>query len=194
MLRRPRVHRPPCAARKRGWGWRALPLLLGLIAATALAIAPAMAQQAAATRIAYVDMKRLIDDSPQVREARARLQREFDASIALLREDEQRVAALQSRLLTAEGEQAISLRAELDPLRRSVDRTRERLRSELESRSEQEVQRAWPVLNEAIAQYARSNDLDLVVSSGALYVSGRVDITDRVLDLLERERRLDDEP
>lgn len=194
MLRRPRVHRPPCAARKRGWGWRVLPLLLGLITATALAIAPAMAQQAAATRIAYVDMKRLIDDSPQVREARARLQREFDASIALLREDEQRVAALQSRLLTAEGEQAISLRAELDPLRRSVDRTRERLRSELESRSEQEVQRAWPVLNEAIAQYARSNDLDLVVSSGALYVSGRVDITDRVLDLLERERRLDDEP
>lgn len=194
MLRRPRVHRPPCAARQRGWGWRALPLLLGLITATALAIAPAMAQQAAATRIAYVDMKRLIDDSPQVREARARLQREFDASIALLREDEQRVAALQSRLLTAEGEQAISLRAELDPLRRSVDRTRERLRSELESRSEQEVQRAWPVLNEAIAQYARSNDLDLVVSSGALYVSGRVDITDRVLDLLERERRLDDEP
>ncbi len=194
MLRRPRVHRPPCAARQRGSGWRALPLLLGLITATALAIAPAMAQQAAATRIAYVDMKRLIDDSPQVREARARLQREFDASIALLREDEQRVAALQSRLLTAEGEQAISLRAELDPLRRSVDRTRERLRSELESRSEQEVQRAWPVLNEAIAQYARSNDLDLVVSSGALYVSGRVDITDRVLDLLERERRLDDEP
>jgi len=194
MLRRPRVQRPTCAERKRGWGLRALSLLLGLIAATALAIAPAMAQQAAATRIAYVDMKRLIDDSPQVREARARLQREFDASIALLREDEQRVAALQSRLLTSEGEQATALRAELDPLRRSVERTRERLRSELESRSEQEVQRAWPVLNEAIAQYARSNDLDLVVSSGALYVSGRVDITDRVLDLLERERRLDDEP
>lgn len=193
MLRRPRVHRPPFAAGKRGRGWRALPLLLGLIATMAVATA-AVAQQSAATRIAYVDMKRLIDDSPQVREARARLQREFDASIALLREDEQRVAALQSRLLSAEGEQATALRAELDPLRRSVERTRERLRSELESRSEQEVQRAWPVLNEAIAQYARSNDLDLVVSSGALYVSGRVDITDRVLDLLERERRLDGEP
>jgi outer membrane protein len=192
MLRRPRVQRLLLAAGNRGRGRLGLALLLALIAA--ITAAPAMAQQAAATRIAYVDMKRLIDDSPQVREARARLQREFDASIALLREDEQRVAALQSRLLTAEGEQAISLRAELDPLRRSVDRTRERLRSELESRSEQEVQRAWPVLNEAIAQYARSNDLDLVVSSGALYVSGRVDITDRVLDLLERERRLDGEP
>lgn len=192
MLRRPRVQRLLLAAGNRGRGRLGLALLLALIAA--ITAAPAMAQQAAATRIAYVDMKRLIDDSPQVREARARLQREFDASIALLREDEQRVAALQSRLLTAEGAQATTLRAELDPLRRSVERTRERLRSELESRSEQEVQRAWPVLNEAIAQYARSNDLDLVVSSGALYVSGRVDITDRVLDLLERERRLDGEP
>lgn len=192
MLRRPRVQRLLLAAGNRGRGRLGLALLLALIAA--ITAAPAMAQQAAATRIAYVDMKRLIDDSPQVREARARLQREFDASIALLREDEQRVAALQSRLLTAEGAQATALRAELDPLRRSVERTRERLRSELESRSEQEVQRAWPVLNEAIAQYARSNDLDLVVSSGALYVSGRVDITDRVLDLLERERRLDGEP
>lgn len=191
MLRRPRVNRLSDAAGTCGHGCRVL-LLLSLFAVGAFG--PAMAQQTAATRIAYVDMKRLIDDSPQVREARARLQREFDASIALLREDEQRVSSLQARLSTAEADQATVLRAELEPLRRSVERTRERLRGELESRSEQEVQRAWPVLNEAIAQYARANDLDLVVSSGALYVSGRVDITDRVLDLLERERRSDGEP
>jgi outer membrane protein len=123
-----------------------------------------------------------------VREARTRLQREFDASMALLREDEQRISSLQARLGTADADLAAELRAELDPLRRSVQRTRERLRGELESRSEQEVQRAWPILNDAIASYARENGLDLVVSSGALYVSGRIDITDRVLDLLERER------
>ncbi len=192
MLRRPRVYRLSDAAGARGHCCRLL--LLSLFAVGAFAPAMTMAQQTAVTRIAYVDMKRLIDDSPQVSEARARLQREFDASIALLREDEQRVSALQARLRTAEADQATALRAELEPLRRSVERTRERLRGELESRSEQEVQRAWPVLNEAIAQYARANDLDLVVSSGALYVSGRVDITDRVLDLLERERRLENEP
>ena len=121
MLRRPRVQRLLLAAGNRGRGRLGLALLLALIAA--ITASPAIAQKAAATRIAYVDMKRLIDDSPQVREARARLQREFDASIALLREDEQRVAALQSRLLTDEGAQANALRAELDPLRRSVVRT-----------------------------------------------------------------------
>lgn len=191
MLRRPHTRRPTDATGARGRSCRAL-LLLSL--AVGGFNAPVLAQQATATRIAYVDMKRLIDDSPQVRAARARLQREFDASVALLREDEQRVTGLQARLLTADANDAATLRAELDPLRRSVERTRERLRAELESRSEQEVQRAWPILNEAIASYARDNGLDLVVSSGALYVSGRVDITDRVLDLLERERREGERP
>lgn len=190
MLRQPRARRPPVLQGVRG-------LALGaLLAAAAVFVGSgvASAQEGGAIRIAYVDMKRLIDDSPQVREARARLQREFDASVALLREDERRLEDLEQRLQSANGEEATRLRAEADPLRRSVDRTRERLRNELETRSEQEVQRAWPVLNEAIANYARDNGLDLVVSSGALYVSGRVDITDRVLDLLERERTADERP
>jgi outer membrane protein len=187
MPRPQRATRPPVATGARGAWVRALAclaLLLGGAGGTA-------AQEQAPTRIAYVDMKRLIDDSPQVREARARLQREFDASVALLREDERRLASLEQRLASAGEADAGPLRAEIDPLRRSVERTRERLRNELETRSEQEVQRAWPVLNEAITNYARDNGLDLVVSSGALYVSGRVDITDRVLDLLERERSED---
>jgi len=190
MLRLMRAYRQPVTTGACG-------ALLRVLALGALAHGgPAVvwAQEAAATRIAYVDMKRLIDDSPQVREARARLQREFDASVALLREDERRLASLEQRMQSAGGEDATRLRAEADPLRRSVERTRERLRNELETRSEQEVQRAWPVLNEAIANYARDNGLDLVVSSGALYVSGRVDITDRVLDLLERERDEDTRP
>lgn len=184
MLRQPRARRPPVLQGAHG-------LALGaLLAAASLLVSSgvASAQEGGAIRIAYVDMKRLIDDSPQVREARARLQRDFDASVALLREDERRLSGLEQRLGASSGEEAPRLRAEIESLRRSVERTRERLRGELETRSEQEVQRAWPVLNEAISQYARENGLDLVVSSGALYVSGRVDITDRVLDLLERDR------
>jgi outer membrane protein len=184
MFSSQRASRPAGARWIRGFAYRLL--LAGLLA---LGGSPLVWSQnpAPATRVGYVDMKRLIDDSPQVREARSRLQREFDASMALLREDEQRISSLQARMGTADANLAAELRAELDPLRRSVQRTRERLRGELESRSEQEVQRAWPILNDAIASYARENGLDLVVSSGALYVSGRIDITDRVLDLLERE-------
>lgn len=187
MLTRSRALRPLRSAPS----WRGLRALLsGLVLVLALGAAQAQ-ERAAPSRIAYVDMKRLIDESPQVRGARARLQREFDAAIALLRGDEARLDELERRLAEAsssgDADTATRLRTQLDPLKRSVERTRERLRSDLDSRSEQEVERAWPLINEAIADYARSNNLDLVLSSGALYVSGRVDITDRVLELLERE-------
>jgi len=168
-----------------------LSICLALFAPVGLWPIGAFAQQNAVTRVGYVDMKRLIDSSPQVRRARARLQREFDAANALLRSDETRLQGLEQRLTAAEsaGEDATAqtLRREIDPLKRSVDRTRERLRAELESRSEQEIDRAWPLINDSIAEYARAQGFDLVISSGALYVSGRVDITDRVLELLERE-------
>lgn len=189
MLTRSRALRPLRSAPS----WRGLRALLsGLVLVLVLVLGAAQAQERATpSRIAYVDMKRLIDESPQVRGARARLQREFDAAIALLRGDEARLDELERRLAEAsssgDADTAARLRTQLDPLKRSVERTRERLRSDLDSRSEQEVERAWPLINEAIADYARSNNLDLVLSSGALYVSGRVDITDRVLELLERE-------
>lgn len=161
-------------------------LLLALTAAS-----PVLGQSTTGTRVGYVDMKRLIDNSPQVRAARLRLQREFDAANGLLREDELRLRELEQRSRDAElagnVEAARALQSEIAPLQRSVARTRDRLRSDLDARSEQETSRAWPLINDAIAEYARANNLDLVVSSGTVYVSGRIDITDRVLDLLEQD-------
>ena len=182
---------PPAARHRGGTGvWRRV-CALGLLAAATLAwVTVASAQAAPATRVAYVDMKRLIDSSPQFLRARERLLRDFEASSNLLREDEARVAALEARLRDAQQaadlEAERALLAELEPLRRSVERTRDRLLRELESRSEQEVERAWPLINDAVAEYAREQGFDLVLSSGVTYASGRADITDRVLDRLQR--------
>lgn len=166
--------------------WLCFALLMALMLST-----PVLGQPVAGTRVGYVDMKRLIDNSPQVRAARERLQREFDAANSLLREDELRLRELEQRSRDAESagntEAARALQSEIAPLQRSVARTRDRLRSDLDARSEQETSRAWPLINDAIAEYARANNLDLVVSSGTVYVSGRIDITDRVLDLLEQD-------
>ncbi|MCG6116626.1 MAG: OmpH family outer membrane protein [Aquimonas sp.] len=144
----------------------------------------------AGTRVAYVDMKRLIDSSPQFLRARERLLREFEAASNLLREDEARVSGLEIRLREAQQQgnrdAEAAVLAELEPLRRSVERTRDRLLRELEARSEQEVERAWPLINDSVAEFARDQGIDIVVSSGVAYVSGRTDITDRVLDRLQR--------
>lgn len=163
-----------------------------------LALPQATAQQAAGTRVAYVDMKRLIDSSPQFLRARERLLREFEAANNLLREDEARVNALEARLREAQAQGNAQVEAavlaELDPLRRSVGRNRDRLLRELETRSEQEVERAWPLINDAVAEYAREQGIEIVLSSGVAYASGRTDITDRVLDRLQRADRSETRP
>ena len=187
----PGADMPPSARHRGGTGvWRRVCALALLVAATLAWVTVASAQAAPATRVAYVDMKRLIDSSPQFLRARERLLRDFEASSNLLREDEARVAALEARLRdaqqAADPEAERALLAELEPLRRSVERTRDRLLRELESRSEQEVERAWPLINDAVAEYAREQGFDLVLSSGVTYASGRADITDRVLDRLQR--------
>jgi outer membrane protein len=160
-----------------------------------LALAALMAADlpAQAVRIGYVDTQRLLDNAPQVLDARARLAREFAARDLRLQGDEQRLADLEARQRAtsdpAGSEAALRLAAEVTALRRSVERTRQRLRSELSARTEEEIDRAFPRINEAVAEFAREQGLDLVLSSPVIYASGRLDITDAVLDRMRRDFR-----
>lgn len=166
--------------------WRAAAcLLLALAGWLALPVA------AQAPRIGYVDMQRLLDNAPQVIDARTRLTREFALRDQQLTGDEQRLATLEARQREATdvagSEEAARLAAEINALRRSVERTRLRLREELRARTAEEVDRAFPRINETVAEYAREQGYDLVLSSPIVYASGRLDITDAVLDRLRRD-------
>jgi outer membrane protein len=141
-------------------------------------------------KLGYVDMKRLLDNAPQVVAGRERLQREFSSRDAALRVDEGRVASLKqsferdgAALSKADNE---TRKREIDTLERSVKRTREDLRNELKSRSDAELDKSWQEINNAVVEYAREQGLDLVLPSPVVYVDPRIDITDRVLDRLRR--------
>lgn len=158
-----------------------------------LVLVSAGAASAQDARIGYVDMQRLLDNAPQVIDARARLAREFALRDQRLQTDELRLAELLARQRSAsdpiDSDAAQRLTAEINALRRSVERSRQRLREELHTRTEEEIDRAFPRINEAVAEYAREQGYDLVLSSPVVYVSGRLDITDAVLDRLRREFR-----
>jgi outer membrane protein len=154
-------------------------------------LCPLAAAQDGPSRVGYVDMQRLIDNAPQTLAARERLKQEFDRRDVELKQEEARLAALDQRVqresATLPADQLTALQRQAEALRRSVERTRQRLREEFNKRVDQELNNTWPIINETVAEFAREQGYDLVVPSPVVYVSGRIDITDRVLERLKRD-------
>ena len=159
---------------------RMLALLLAMLPAAAFA-------QDAGVRIGYVDMKRLLDNAPQVVTGRTRLEREFAARDAALQAEEKRAQELRARLASAAPGDADELRREVDALDRSVKRKRDGLRNDLKTRSDQELDRSWREINEAVVEFAREQGYDLIVPSPVVYASPKADVTERILDRLRRQ-------
>lgn len=163
-------------------------LFAAAIAGSAVAVA-----QEHTGKIGYVDMKRLLDNAPQVIASRNELEQEFAPRDAALKADEQRLAALRAQqegdTKHAGTDDAVSRKREIDALDRSIKRNRDALRAELKSRSDQELDRSWRDINNAVVEFAREQGYDLIVPSPVVYASSRVDITDQVLERLKRQYR-----
>lgn len=160
-----------------------------LLIALLLACSSSLTAQSTAMRIGYVDMKRLLDNAPQVIAGRQKLEREFAPRDSELSTEETRLATMRSRherdSSSMERADAESLRREIDALDRSIKRKRENLRSELKSRSDQELDRSWREINNAVVEFAREQNIDLIVPSPVVYASQRIDVTEQVLERLK---------
>ncbi len=158
----------------------------------------AIAQSAGAQKIGYVDMKRLLDNAPQVTAARAKIAAEFRERDGLLKAEQARLDALIMRerrdAETMPKAAAEALQREILTLERSLERTRKQLNDDLKARGEAEIGRRWPEITDAVIEYARANGYDLVVPAPMLYASARIDITDEVLARLRAQAAASDLP
>lgn len=163
------------------------PLLVMLLGVTAASYAQAQAN------IGYVDMKRVLDNAPQVVAGRSLLDQEFRARNDAIELDESRLSLMESQLTQADmtSDEYRRLEREVLELRRNVDRRKEDLRDELSFRRTEEVQRLEEQINLAVQEIAERNGYDLIVSSPVVYASPDLDITDMILDQLEAEFQAD---
>jgi outer membrane protein len=171
--------------RKRAWP--IAQLLLGACAALAFSTG-AWAQTGG--KIGYVDLKRLLDNAPQMSASKARLERDFTARDAALKADEAKLTASKQRydrdgaiMSKADAE---ALKREIDALDRSNKRTREDLRTELNTRAASERDRIWLEIQETVITYARSQGYDLLIPSPVIYFDPRIDVTDALIERLKR--------
>jgi outer membrane protein len=152
-------------------------------------MATALFAQAQEVRIGYVDMKRVLDNAPQVLAGRAVLDQEFRSRNDSIELDESRLTLLESQLAQADmtSDNYRRLEREVLELRRNVDRRKEDLRDELSFRRTEEVQRLEEQINLAVQEIAERNGYDLIVSSPVVYASSDLDITDLILEQLQAE-------
>lgn len=155
-----------------------------------IAMLVAGAASAQEIRIGYVDMKRLLDNAPQVIAGRVELDMQFRPVNDDLVADEERLLTLEQGLASASGlsvERIAARQREIRNLSRSIERRREDLAEELNFRRNQQIKELGEEIEVAVQTVARREGYDLVLSSPVAYASETIDITDKVLAFLETD-------
>ena len=161
-------------------------LAVGLLVAGLAATAAA-----AEVRVGFVNMARLLQDSPQATDASAKIEQDFSPRERELVSTQKDVRQLVDRLLRdGPGMTDVtrgSLELDLRNRKRELKRQQDEFREDLNLRKNQELASIQRLVIEAIQSLAKKESYDLVLTEGVVFASSRVDITDKVLERLKQE-------
>lgn len=147
---------------------------------------PQSANQFAGTRVAVVDMKRVIEGAPQYTAGKQRVITELASVEVKLKSDEAQLVALKRRReleapLMAKGQLEELVRT-IEASERAIKRSREEFNQRLTLRTNEVVRELERKLGEVIAEVAKLQGADTVISTTAtVYTNPKIDITDAVL-------------
>lgn len=147
---------------------------------------------AADLKIGVVNAGAVLDQSPQKTEALSRLEKEFSArgkslenKLKSLRADQDRLAK-DSAILSAD-EKKSKERAILSD-QRELKRLQDEYSEDLSIRRNEELRKLEQKIAQTIVDLAKKESYDLVVYQGVIYASDKVDMTDKVLELLKAKK------
>lgn len=160
---------------------------LGVLLLLSLFISSAIYAQG--TSVAYVKVSRLLAEPPQVKLVREKLQAEFAARDNRLNDQQNQIQVLQDKLSHDGSFLSVEevKRLERDILSRGLKlkHARKELQQQRQLRQDDEVEHLRKIIREVIAEVAQEEKVDIVLESGALWVSPKVDITEKVLSRLQ---------
>jgi len=147
----------------------------------------------AETSIGFVDIPYLIDKAPQAANAELRLETEFAPRQIELEEQRDQLDDLKARLKLEALELSDLDRGNLEREARGLERRLKRdeldFREELNIQKNNEFRKVRIMVLEAIARFGKANDFDLIVSDGVLYADKSIDVTEKILEQLDKANR-----
>jgi outer membrane protein len=145
----------------------------------------AIAAEAQALKIGFVNFGRLLDESPQAKAAQATLEAEFmprQRDVAAQRKSlQEKVDKLQKEAAVMSEADRVRAEREGRDLELNVNRRFNELQEDLNLRRNEEVGKMQRALLQEVQAYARANGYQLIVSEGVLFAAEGVDITPQLV-------------
>ena len=141
-------------------------------------------------KIAYVNMAKAIETSPQAEAVLNELKSEFDPKDQQLAAKREKLRKIEEELeksaLVLKESDRQNLEKEVRDLRRVIKRETQDFREELNVRQNEELRKLERIVLKVVAKIAEDEKYDLIIHQGAIYASNRIDITDQVLEELAK--------
>jgi outer membrane protein len=139
-------------------------------------------------KIGFVDPVALIQNAPQSEAALKKLEEEFSPRNDDILELQDRVTTLEldlekNALIWAEVE-IQNAKREIDALKRRMKRTQEEAQEDYNLRRNEELARIQGLIREVVVTIAKDEGYDLILETGVVYVSPKINLTERILDEL----------
>lgn len=161
--------------RKHAWKWLALLVLLPL------------AGHAAELKIGFVNQERILRESSPAKRAQAKLDKEFATRRAELdrmeKQGREMEATMQKETVTLPEAERTARERQLGQLTRDFQRMQREFREDVNLRRNEELASLQERANKVINDIAEKEKFDLILQE-AVYASGKIDITDKVIKAL----------
>lgn len=159
------------------------------IAVVLMLSAPVVSSQE--VKIGAVNAVRILENSPQAKAAREKIQREFAPRDRELVEDQKRLKEMEDRLskdgaIMSEAERS-ELERKIVQLKRDMKRSQDEFRDDLNFRRNEEFGEIQKSILQAIQTVAKDMGYDIVLGEGVIYASKKVDISDQVIEYLRKQ-------
>ncbi len=163
--------------------------IIGLL--FALFIAGTHPLHAAGIKVGVVNASVVLDQSPQKNQALARLEREFSSRSRALEERQASIMDAQQKLnrdraiLSSDEIQAQERKLIAD--QRELNRLQDEFSEDLSIRRNEELRKLEEEVAQAIIDLAVRDSYDLVLYQGVIFANESIDMTDKVLEELQRK-------
>ncbi|MCW8888691.1 MAG: OmpH family outer membrane protein [Gammaproteobacteria bacterium] len=140
------------------------------------------------TRIGFVNTARVIEQAPQAKVVRDKLQTEFAPREAKLLEEQKAIKAMEERLVR---DGALMSATEKRKLERNIKSKQQAFQSayknfaeDIEARRNEELVKMQQELSAVVVEVAKGANFDMVIETGVVYANEKVNITQLVIDAL----------